>query len=253
MSSDQQAWLEQAFDDTNTERKFHRDRAEALEKERDSAYRERAHLIALLAAMFPAAWTIDPDNIDPDNAWPIVYIQLPTGQCSWHIAHEDWTELFVNLDLDYGGMTWDGHTTEQKYQRIRDYTAQFAADVALLPEPQPWPGFGKDHPIDFEKITRPFRQPLPPTPTFLITTEDTLSEADAEQLRADAQATPRPAEPLCLYQCPDHHGVNAHTIDCPVHSDRHVCAGCSAEITRQEIAADPYYRGDYYAMYGDDE
>lgn len=32
-----------------------------------------------------------------------------------------------------------------------------------------------------------------------------------------------------------------------------VCGNCSEECKRREIAADPYYRGDYFAMFGDDE
>lgn len=53
---------------------------------------------------------------------------------------------------------------------------------------------------------------------------------------------------FCLYQCPDHHGVSVHTIDCPVHSERSVCNGCRAEVQRQEIAADPYYANPDYLM-----
>lgn len=32
-----------------------------------------------------------------------------------------------------------------------------------------------------------------------------------------------------------------------------VCARCAEECKRREIAADPYYSGDYFAMFGDDE
>ena len=39
--------------------------------------------------------------------WPVAFIELPTGQVSWHIkAHSK---------------PWDGHTTEEKYAR----TARF--------------------------------------------------------------------------------------------------------------------------------
>lgn len=63
----------------------------------------------------------------------------------------------------------------------------------------------------------------------------------------------------CLYQCPDHHGVGprVHTIDCvlpsPMAPDAYVCDNCRAEVQRQEIAADPYYSGNDYGMYGDAE
>lgn len=45
------------------------------------------------------------DPNEPD--YPVVYIDLPTGQVSWHITA-------------YAG-EWDGHTTEQKYERCRAF------------------------------------------------------------------------------------------------------------------------------------
>ena len=44
--------------------------------------------------------------IDPaEPAWPVVYIELPTGQVSWHMpAHGD---------------AYDGHTTSEKYFRVQ--------------------------------------------------------------------------------------------------------------------------------------
>ncbi len=51
-------------------------------------------------------------------------------------------------------------------------------------------------------------------------------------------------DPRCLY-C--EHGP--YCLTCPppaaVPDDAHVCARCREEITRQEIAADPYYRGSW--------
>lgn len=67
-------------------------------------------------------------------------------------------------------------------------------------------------------------------------------------------AAPPPA--ACLYQCPNHHGAGArvHTAECALPPiGMPVCGDCRAEIARQEIAADPYYRGDDYAMFGDAE
>ncbi|MEA5366068.1 hypothetical protein VA596_41530 [Amycolatopsis sp., V23-08] len=49
--------------------------------------------------------------LDPaEPAWPVVYIELPAGQVSWHMPA-------------YGG-EYDGHTTPEKYQRIRDFIAR---------------------------------------------------------------------------------------------------------------------------------
>ena len=78
-------------------------------------YSERAELVALLAKIFPS-W-VGTDPTEPD--WPVVYVQLPTGQCSWHISPGDWAEIFAHLKLSVDGPPWDGHTTGQKYRRIR--------------------------------------------------------------------------------------------------------------------------------------
>lgn len=63
----------------------------------------------------------------------------------------------------------------------------------------------------------------------------------------------------CLYKCPDHHGASArvHIAECvlpsPTAPGAHVCDSCRAEVVRQEIAADPYFSGNDYAMLGDAE
>jgi len=59
-------------------------------------------------------------GIKPDDEWPILYIDLPTGQVSWHIKAEelvgDWPEYPDE---------WDGHDLDEKRARIarflRDY------------------------------------------------------------------------------------------------------------------------------------
>ena len=88
---------------------------EQLSEQLDAVYRERAHLVAHLAAILPAVMADDPT--DPD--WRIVYLDTPSGQWSWHIARSD-LDLFAHVPD--GEATWDGHTTQQKYQRIRDLT-----------------------------------------------------------------------------------------------------------------------------------
>lgn len=86
----------------------------------DEIYRERAHLVAALSKLFPAC--IDPNPIEPN--WPICFIDLPTGQVSWHIALSD-MGLFAHLPK--GERVWDRHTTEEKYARLD----------ALKPSPEP--------------------------------------------------------------------------------------------------------------------
>lgn len=84
----------------------------------DAVYRERAQLVALLAALWPSTWGIDPEWTD----WHVVYVQTPAGQLSWHISPDD-RELFGHV-LGPADTAWDGHTTAEKYQRVRDLVAQ---------------------------------------------------------------------------------------------------------------------------------
>lgn len=93
--------------------------AARAEAERDGAYRERAHLVAHLASLYPSQIAYsDPDAHD----WPVVTIETPTGQMSWHIAPTD-VELFAHVERQNGlVLPWDGHTTEQKYERLQQLT-----------------------------------------------------------------------------------------------------------------------------------
>lgn len=84
-----------------------------------TVYRERSHLVAHLAAAYPSSLTIDP--AEPD--WPVVLIDLPTGQLSWHISPDD-MDLFGHVAQ--GAATWDGHDTQEKYRRLDEHTRALA-------------------------------------------------------------------------------------------------------------------------------
>lgn len=45
------------------------------------------------------------DPAEPE--WPVAFIELPTGQVSWHMPQFP--------------LPWDGHTTEEKHARIAEY------------------------------------------------------------------------------------------------------------------------------------
>jgi hypothetical protein len=91
------------------------DRIEKLEAARDGAYTERNRLVAFLASIYPSG-TKKTAIPGWDEAWHgCVYIDLPTGQASWHF-HDSEAHLFTHL-LSYDG-EWDGHTTEEKYERL---------------------------------------------------------------------------------------------------------------------------------------
>lgn len=89
--------------------------AQAMCAELDKAYRERARLVASLARNTMLADHVAVYyNGDPD--WPVVFINGPTGQMSWHI-HKDDVHLFSGCP-EAETNPWDGHTTEEKYDRL---------------------------------------------------------------------------------------------------------------------------------------
>lgn len=99
----------------------------AVEAERDGAYRERAHLVALLAAMTGDA-VMAPALDVPEPGWWIVYLTIGGRQASWHISPQD-AVLFAHVehvDVQDARAIWDGHSTEEKYAAIAAHTAELA-------------------------------------------------------------------------------------------------------------------------------
>ena len=88
--------------------------------ETDDAYQERNRVVAALAELSIRlgyrAGVTRTDIPDWDEAWHnCVYIDLPTGQVSWHF-HDSDRQLFESLP-DYPGI-YDGHTSDEKYLRL---------------------------------------------------------------------------------------------------------------------------------------
>jgi hypothetical protein len=54
----------------------------------------------------------DPD--EPD--WPVMMIDLPTGQVGWHLPKED----IIGNWPQYNG-NWDGHSLEEKRERLHRF------------------------------------------------------------------------------------------------------------------------------------
>ena len=89
--------------------------AEELGRRKDATYLERNQVVALLARLFPSGIRRT-DIVEWDEEWHgCVYIGLPTGQVSWHY-HDSHAYLFAHLP-PYDG-EYDGHTTEEKYERV---------------------------------------------------------------------------------------------------------------------------------------
>ena len=92
----------------------------------DDAYFDRNQVVLLLsylAADF--GWDVWVNNDDPE--WPILFIETPAGQLSWHIPAKempkgitDWYDLWKD-----GEKVWDGHTLEEKRARISRLIDEF--------------------------------------------------------------------------------------------------------------------------------
>ncbi|GAA0975986.1 hypothetical protein Q7689_00665 [Nocardiopsis tropica] len=96
----------------------------------DAVYRERAALIAHLAALYPAVIVRNGDPAD-DPDWPLIYIDTPQGQMSWHLTQAD-LDLFPHVPTVAEGPEWDGHTNGEKYRRLAALTADEAASHGAL-------------------------------------------------------------------------------------------------------------------------
>lgn len=92
----------------------------------NKVYAERNLCVALIADLAKGhkinvgIKTHPQDDPDWDPEWMhILFIDLPiVGQISWHL-HISEIENFPGLP-EYQG-TWDGHTTEEKYDRIKKF------------------------------------------------------------------------------------------------------------------------------------
>ena len=102
--------------------------ADDARRERDGAYRERAQLLAWLAALHPSSAVITPASDVDEDGWHLLYLVAGGWQMSWHIAPRD-VSLFRHVELVEPSdprARWDGHGTEQKYQRIRQHVRLLA-------------------------------------------------------------------------------------------------------------------------------
>lgn len=89
---------------------------------KEAAYHERDQCIALIARLLHALSSRvglgkhDPADTSWESDWTnIIFLDLPTGQVSWHI-HDSELHLFEGLPAY--PQPWDGHTTPEKYRRV---------------------------------------------------------------------------------------------------------------------------------------
>ncbi len=97
-----------------------------------SVYRERAHLVAFLTTLYPSVGAYN-DPEEPEYC--VVYVETPVGQMSWHIHPED-LDLFDGLPI-VEQQVWDGHSTEDKYRKLRNFTKLRRMPVLAAQSPTP--------------------------------------------------------------------------------------------------------------------
>lgn len=91
-------------------------------KDKSDVYRDR-NLLALgfiaayaeVRALPACGWWPDTDDVNGEE-WAVVWADLPTGQVGWHIRREDVPDGLPKRDPDY-----DGYTTEEKNERLREW------------------------------------------------------------------------------------------------------------------------------------
>jgi hypothetical protein len=106
----------------------------AVTAAKDGAYLERNQVVAALAKCFPSGVARTAIEGWSEDWHGCVYIDLPTGQVSWHF-HDSQAYLFA--DLPPYNKPWDGHDTPEKYRRVAALDAaqsQAAAMAGLLEE-----------------------------------------------------------------------------------------------------------------------
>jgi hypothetical protein len=83
----------------------------------EEAYFDRNQLAMLCAKMAQTlGWDV---RVNPeDEEWPIILINLPTGQISYHIPVN---EMRGEYEIDWEGTFWDGHFLNEKRESIQKY------------------------------------------------------------------------------------------------------------------------------------
>jgi hypothetical protein len=97
------------------------------EAAKDGAYSERNSLVAVLSRLYPSHVTID--RLEDPEWQSVICVHTPQGQATWHIPAAEMLKFshLVNVEMTTCP-GWDGHTTEQKYDRL--------AGLRKTPRPQ---------------------------------------------------------------------------------------------------------------------
>lgn len=90
----------------------------------NDVYTERNRAVALaceLAHRLGYHTEVYHGDIGEEPEWVVVFIDLPTGQVSWHIPAQEYIDLFPAIVANLNN-SWDGHSTDDKNSRIQRFT-----------------------------------------------------------------------------------------------------------------------------------
>jgi hypothetical protein len=98
------------------------DMEDHLLMQRDNLRNERNILVAMLAKIFPSVLgyhSADENGNDGGNAYDgfVCYIELPTGQISFHIGPDSRSSWFEHVQIS-NIPVWDKHNTDEKWDRV---------------------------------------------------------------------------------------------------------------------------------------
>lgn len=89
---------------------------------KDEAYYDR-NLAIQLAAYLAYRDGFNVGVRDRDSDWPIIQIELPTGQITYHIPKDELL-LLNERRFREPALPWDGHSLRVKQERIKQYLSQ---------------------------------------------------------------------------------------------------------------------------------
>ena len=87
----------------------------------EDAYADRnqaVQVLARLAKMLGYRVGIGIDLDEPE--WPVLFVDLPTGQVSWHLPKDEVLGKWLPYD---GDLAWDGSDLQEKRQRLARFLA----------------------------------------------------------------------------------------------------------------------------------
>lgn len=81
------------------------------------AYFDRNQAVQVLARLAKELGLEIGIGIDPDEPeWPVLFVDLPTGQVSWHLSKNEVVGEWPSYDGE-----WDGSDLEEKRQRLTGF------------------------------------------------------------------------------------------------------------------------------------